>query len=93
MLLTYIFKGIWEDHKDQPSLRFYIILWMLDLGVLSGVRILIRGMIYFCTITHSFDVKIFINEMKIHQQNDSIENKLCIMPHKVMTVEGVKDLA
>ena len=93
MLLICIFEGIWKDHKDQPSLRFYIILWILDLGVLSGVRILIRGMIYFCTITHSFDVKNIINEMNIHHQNDSIENKVCIMPHKATTVAGVKDPA
>ena len=48
-------------------------------------------MIYFCTITHSpLDVKIFINAKNIHQQNDSIENKLCIMSHKTTTVTGME---
>ena len=55
-------------------------------GSLSGVRILIRGMIYFCMITHSLDVKEIHQMMNIHQQNDSIENKLCIMPHKSTAV-------
>ena len=47
-------------------------------------------MIYFRTITHSLDVTIFINDKNIHQQNDSIENKLCVMAHKATTVTRVK---
>ena len=88
----YSYKGYGKIIKIDTSFRFSIILWIRFRRPFQG-GILIRGMIYFCTITHSLDVKIFINDKNIHQQNDSIENKLYVIPHKITTVTGVEDPA
>ena len=37
---------------------------------LGGPSFSFRGMSYFRTTTHSLDVKIFIKDKNIHQQND-----------------------
>ena len=61
-------------------IKIYMILWIWYLGEsFQGLhlgRIGIRGMIYFCTITHSLDVRypsiewIYINKMIVKKIND-----------------------
>ena len=65
-------------------IKIYMILWIWDLGVpfqgwLLG-RILIKSMIYFCTITHSLDGRhssiqwIYIKQMIVKKISDWIRH-------------------